>query len=409
MIKKTLILFSIFCFAQNLFSAPNDWRKLNAFGGAKKERAVSFVIGNFGYVGTGVDTAEHVTKDFWQYNPGTDTWTQKANVPGTGRRDAVGFSIGTKGYVGMGIDSADFYWGGILNDFYEYDPAPNTWTPKNNFFTLNGTGVYFATSFVISGKGYVCGGKISQGTFFDDVYQYDPALDQWTFVTNFPGGERYALNSCVINNKAYLGLGGDDNIMKQDWWEFNPVGFVWVQKSDFPPSPRMSASCFSIGNFGYLCAGTDGGFNFDLWEYNPLNDNWVQRKNFPDNPRKSAVSFSIGNKGYFGTGKSDSGGRRDFWEYSQILESVTDPPRSVSLRIFPNPASASSIINISGNETFKYKQLNYTLYDLAGSKIDEKNIEDNKIELPTNTKNGIYFIVIKNNNQIVNSAKISLL
>ena len=114
MIKKTLFLFSVFCFSKSSFSAPNDWRKLNAFGGAKKERAVSFVIGNFGYVGTGVDTAEHVTKDFWQYNPGTDTWTQKASVPGKGRRDALQFDWREGFFDGWGAGfwiRSDFRWG----------------------------------------------------------------------------------------------------------------------------------------------------------------------------------------------------------------------------------------------------------------------------------------------------------
>ena len=41
-------------------------------------------------------------KDFWEYDPATNTWTQKADFGGTTRSVAVGFSIGSKGYIGTG-------------------------------------------------------------------------------------------------------------------------------------------------------------------------------------------------------------------------------------------------------------------------------------------------------------------
>ena len=42
------------------------------------------------------------TKDFWEYDPVGNTWTQKADFGGTARYAAVGFSIGNKGYIGTG-------------------------------------------------------------------------------------------------------------------------------------------------------------------------------------------------------------------------------------------------------------------------------------------------------------------
>ena len=33
-----------------------------------------------------------------------DSWTQKADLPGSARQVAAGFSIGTKGYMGTGYD-----------------------------------------------------------------------------------------------------------------------------------------------------------------------------------------------------------------------------------------------------------------------------------------------------------------
>ena len=63
--------------------------------------AVGFSIGSKGYIGTGLPISGFV-KDFWEYDPATNTWTQKADFGGTARHSAVGFSIGSKGYIGTG-------------------------------------------------------------------------------------------------------------------------------------------------------------------------------------------------------------------------------------------------------------------------------------------------------------------
>ena len=61
-----------------------------------RRHAVGFSIGNKGYVGTGYDNNINYHNDFWEYDPATDTWTQKANFGGGARYGAVGFSIGTR-------------------------------------------------------------------------------------------------------------------------------------------------------------------------------------------------------------------------------------------------------------------------------------------------------------------------
>jgi hypothetical protein len=70
-------------------------------------------------MGTGFDpSSEEGTKDFWEYDPVTNAWTQRADFGGTGRSGAVGFSIGSKGYIGIGGDSNNAF----LNDFWVYTP-----------------------------------------------------------------------------------------------------------------------------------------------------------------------------------------------------------------------------------------------------------------------------------------------
>ena len=71
----------------------NTWTKLNDVGMGKRERATGFSIGSMGYVCGGMDTAEVIHKDLWAYDPQNDTWSQKADLPGSARRDAISFVI----------------------------------------------------------------------------------------------------------------------------------------------------------------------------------------------------------------------------------------------------------------------------------------------------------------------------
>src|SRR6266446_9212732 len=86
----------------------------------KKFSSGGFSIGSKGYIGTGDNYPVFYT-DFWEYDPATDIWTQKADFGGAGRGVAVGFSIGNKGYIGTGYNNII----GITKDFWEYDPVTN--------------------------------------------------------------------------------------------------------------------------------------------------------------------------------------------------------------------------------------------------------------------------------------------
>jgi len=55
------------------------------------------------------------------YNPETDTWTRKANLP-IGRRNIAAAVVGDKIYV----------FGGHLGYVEEYDPAADKWTQKSD-------------------------------------------------------------------------------------------------------------------------------------------------------------------------------------------------------------------------------------------------------------------------------------
>jgi len=298
------------------------WTKKENVPGGGRLAAVGFSIGNKGYIGIGDIGNGYVgKKDFWEYDQPSNTWTQKADFAGGDREYAVGFSIGDKGYIGIGID----HDGSMLNrtefkDFWEYDPSSNTWTQKADF----PGGVRFdAVGFSIGNKGYI-GMGTDDGFFTEreqtDFWEYDPASNSWTKKADFPGGKRLGTVGFSIGNKGYIGTGiiweksDFSNDYKKDFWEYDPSTNVWTKKADFPGEERAYAVGFSVGNKGYVGTGSiESSYKGlkDIWEYNPASNSWTKKPDIQQG-RASAVSFSIGNKGYVGTGID---GGNDFWEF----------------------------------------------------------------------------------------------
>lgn len=400
---KYIYLLGLFLFSTQGFSqTQNFWTKKGDFSGLKRERAVSFSINGKGYVGTGVDTADIVHKDFWEYDPNMDSWTQKADIASV-RRNAIAFAINDKGYVGTGMDSVSASLGNTLADFWEFDPALNTWTAKTNFPGSSGTGIYFATGFSADSKGYICGGKRGPNNYTAELWEYKPLTDSWIQRQDFPGGVRYQLCSFSIDNLAYIGLGVDQDVYRKDLWQYNPATNTWAQKNDFLGGERGAVCTFSLGQRGFICLGSDGGYKGDLWEYNPFSDSWSIRANFGGSERKNAVAFTIGDSAFVGTGKGISGKKMSMYVYTPYAILSNGENELEKITVFPNPVEDK--INLTLNYTgTKY----VTIIDINGKKVSEvKTNESNLVIDRDNQVSGIYFLIVEDENKtLIHSQKL---
>jgi N-acetylneuraminic acid mutarotase len=173
-------------------------------------------------VGKGLFSAQNSTSniafyDIWEYNPITDSWSQKADLPDfLGRNMSVAVGINNKGYVGLGCDINQ-----TINrqKFWEYDPALDSWTVKANFPSVYTTD---AGAFALNSNLYVVGGvRLSPVGLTSQFYKYDPVADTWTQLPNFNGGSIAGEFAVSTGTTAFAGTGYNGNIVtRTDLWEF---------------------------------------------------------------------------------------------------------------------------------------------------------------------------------------------
>ena len=411
---KLLYIAALFVAAMNI-NAQGAWTQKANFGGTVRQQSAGFSIGTKGYIGTGRATngsSWPCYKDFWEYDPLSNTWTQKADFGGSPRFFAIGFAIGSKGYIGIGRDTSDGSKGDT-KDFWEYDPGANTWTQKANF---GGSTRFSAVGFAIDSKGYVGTGWHYNGTYFGvssytdtkDFWEYDPGTDTWTQKANFDGGLRSFAIGFSILSKGYVGTGSEVT-NKKDFWEYNPVTDTWTQKADFDGTARYGAVGFAIGSKGYIGTGQDGTNKKDFWEYDPGTDTWIQKADFDGTARSFPVGFAIGNKGYIGTGLDGISETKDFWEYDPAGISNTtgislEENQKNNSSIYPNPFSTNATIVVNSELSLPAGQAGMQntelkIYDALGKEIKsigngQLTVGNNKTEIKIERNNlpaGVYF------------------
>ena len=327
---KTKILFLIAALgcANLIVVGQNIWNQKANLPASNRVSSVGFGMATKGYLGMGAPDGNFnpSLKDFWEWDPPTNVWTQKADYGGGPLAAGTGFSIGTKGYAGSGY--------GNITTFWEWDQPTNTWTQKANYPGTTSPGG-FDVSFSIGAKGYMGTGDVMTAEF----YEYNPATDTWTRKADFGGGPRWAAVGFSIGTKGYIGTGSGTMGYDKDFWEYDPASDTWTQKADFGGTGRWLASGFSIGNKGYIGCGADMGANpcSDFWQYDQATNTWTQKADYGGGPMRDGVGFSVGNYGYFANGCSDANkmnSNNNFWQWSDSICSVkaslfTDDPTTV--------------------------------------------------------------------------------
>lgn len=245
----------------------DDWDEEVSLGGAsgdglERGSACAFSLNHENvqkvYVCLGQTQTVAYMKDLWEFNPQTETWSQKANFSGTARRQAVCFTVANNAYVGTGETAS-----GLKKDFYAYNPTTNTWTQVADF---SGTARRDAVAFELNGFGFV--GTGDDGTLKNDLWMYDVTSDTWIDKASFPGTPRAGAVAWGAQTVAYVGTGEDLNgDFKHDLYEYNYYLNAWIQRANIPAPGRKNAFAFYIDGVSYVGGGYNGVFLEDFWAY----------------------------------------------------------------------------------------------------------------------------------------------
>ena len=257
--------------------ATKIWTQIADFPGSRRSHAVAFALNGKGYVGTGRGDGQHLD-DFYRYDPTTDSWSQVADFGGGIRRNAVAFVIGEKAYVGTGYTSDDFK--DVTDDLWEYDATTDTWTQKSSIINARSEAIAFS----IGDKGYIgCGSSIT-GAYVQNMYEYSPDTDSFRKVLAFPNAyARYNGVAFVLEDTAYIGLG----LNKKDFVKYHPKNDLIVSPSQnidqeedkFGASGetnRWGAIAFTVREKAFVGLGGITGVsttNKDIWSFqSPIPD-----------------------------------------------------------------------------------------------------------------------------------------
>jgi N-acetylneuraminic acid mutarotase len=255
----------------------NTWTHKADFPGPERYGAVSFVINNKGYIATGGNDFGYLD-DLWEYNPSTSSWIQKTGLPAgqaqheNQRREAYAFVIGNKAYLGGGdgfVFGPNSTTNIAFNDLWEYDPATNSWITKAN---IPAVGKDFSIGVAINNKGYAgLGCNVDQTINQHDFWEYDPILNTWTAKANFPTNFTVDAGAFVLNSTLYVTGGVNLNpvSLSNQFYKYDPVNNLWTSLPVFNGGAIAGEFAVSTGSRAFAGTGYHANITTrnDFWEF----------------------------------------------------------------------------------------------------------------------------------------------
>ena len=203
--------------------ADNQWYEKDPLPSEIKIMPIAMTINNKGYIIGGSNT-----NTIWIYDPQANSWTESEECfQDVGRYAGFGFHLGERYFLGGGHTRENMEVEPVrLNDFYEYDPRNDTWPDRSGVEEKFES--YYVTSFTLGYRGYVLD--------YDMLWEYNPVIDEWRPVSDFPYFAKRLYPVIVsINNLGYLFSGGNNPEEDLYTWYFTH-GYEfsqWVTFNDF--------------------------------------------------------------------------------------------------------------------------------------------------------------------------------
>jgi N-acetylneuraminic acid mutarotase len=282
----------------NLINQSGVYGTLGAAAGTNKPGGRLFSLswrdasGNFWlFGGTGYDISGTSGNlgDLWKYDIGTNQWTwikgdNTANsfaVYGTQGSAAITNKPGARNGSTVWKDAQNNLWffggsgydassNGNLNDLWKYEPSTNMWTWMKGDNTVNQPGVYGTQGMVaptnkpgarnvstgwsdLFGNLWLFGGAQSGGVLLNDLWKYDPLINQWTWMKG----------NNTTNVSGVYGVQGTPAAINKPGSSQGSVS--WID---------ASGNLWLLGGYGYDGSGSLGYLN-SLWAYGAGGFVWI--------------------------------------------------------------------------------------------------------------------------------------
>ena len=332
----TILLFPAYCWGQS-------WEQYPDFPGTARDDAAAFSIDTKIYFGTGYQTGWVLATDWYAYDivGGWNTWEPIAPLPSTPRQYCTGID---GGYLFGGLDA-----NGPLNELWQYDPGSNTWSQRAS---MPAAGRYASSTFTVNGRIFIANGMLDNGVPTNEFWEYDPVLDQWTQRASVPGPPRHRASSFVgPAQHGYVAGGADSSFQAlNDVWSYEVASDVWTQAASMPQGRYGSdAALVTSGEAAFngpiLLAGAsnDTTLHSNGYRYSSFDDTWTDLGQvLPQGIRGGAMASASGGGGWwltlFGTGLDSSLTRRQEVYGTSLVFAVPDL-QAATTKLHPNPAT----------------------------------------------------------------------
>lgn len=390
--KLITILFLVF-FLQLGFG--QKWVQKSSFPASGRHGAFGFSVGNKGYVGTGHINSGTITdlyfSDLWEYDPGTDSWTQKADVPILDVAYGTAFGLGEYGYVGYQLD------------FNRFSPVSNTYTQ----LTAPPIFMGYDVNTTLNGEAQIYSGSI--------IYYYNPTQDSWQKVT--ADASSPAPYVPIILSDSIYALTYNTSNLNLSFSKWNENTLFWDHISDYPDSIYTShLTGFSLNGLAYFLMGSYGSNNSGktCWEFNLDSMSWRKITSFKGEKRRYYAQFQIENRGYIATGTSGIN-YNDLWEFVP-LDTTKTPAKPILLpapyigKEYPYPNPSADYIYFDIGENLDSAEHSMVLINCQGQIVDQLNSTGQQMIIDCSRyEAGVYFFRIYTGPISLKSGKIEIL
>lgn len=283
------------------FSTPSMFNTdLPIFPGTWRLRQTSayFKINNDLYL-LGGDLGANSTDELWRFSPSQNSWTQLKSYKDGPAKWQSGVGYGMSAFVYGGIDDEGIYKKGLYRYDSERGDAGNEWYLEN----IGPDTLSLTVGFTSSNSFYFVGGK--NDTVKCDVWEYHVGSKRWIKKTDFPV-KQYGGVATAVGWVAYAGLGKDEHgVCNGTIWSSVDGCNSWTLETtctDALGSPLYSGSILA----GVPCDTRQSIFvldeAFNLFEYSILTKEWKQKTQLPEDYQHFHCLYEVFGKIYIGLG-----------------------------------------------------------------------------------------------------------